>query len=131
MRNRTSAVISGLGIIAVLVALTPDPVAAARGRGSAVGVRGHSFAGHRVGVRRAAVVRPGWRGGVRTGWAGRRAVAGVAVGRPGWGGGWGWPVATGVAVGVAATSPWGWGGNCTRWNGFRWVNVCGSYGWGW
>jgi hypothetical protein len=140
MRKRTSAVVSGLGIIAVLVALTPDPVAAARGGARGAGVRGHGFAARGVvatgGVRRAAVVRPGWRAGVRPGWAGRRVAAGVAVGRPGWnggwGGGWGWPVATGVAVGVAATSPWGWGGNnCTRWNGFRWVNVCGSYGWGW
>jgi hypothetical protein len=46
------------------------------------------------------------------------------------------PVAAGVAAGVAATSPWGWGGgwggNCTRWNGFAWVNVCGgSYAYAW
>src|SRR5215831_14297039 len=102
MRNRKLAIISGLGIIAVLLALTPDPVAArggfrgggglsgrgAMGTGNAMGMRGFrggGFAGRGamggVGFRRAA-----WGGGVRPGWG----VA--AVGRPGWGGGWrgGW-----------------------------------------
>jgi hypothetical protein len=148
MRNRTSAIISGLGIIAVIVALTPDPVAARGGRGGggfagrgAAGIRGGAFAGRGAmatgGFGRAAIGRPAWGGG----WAGRRAIA---VGRPvgwGWGGrrwrgGWGWPVAagiaTGVAVGAAAASPWGWGDNCMQWNGFRWVNVCaGSYAYSW
>jgi len=97
MRNRTSAVISGLGIIAVLVALTPDPVAArGGGRGAGVGVRGHGFAGRGVvatgGFRRAAVVRPGWGAGVRPGWAGRRVAAGASLSEA--------PVGVGAAVGV-------------------------------
>jgi len=130
MRNMNKAFLSGLGIIALLLTLTPDPVAAARGGARGAGMRSAHVARGAVttgGFRRAAVVRPG----VRPGWTGRRAMAGVAVARPGWGpgwgggwgGGWGWPVAAGVAAGVAATSPWGWG-NCTRWNGFAWVNVC-------
>jgi len=124
MRKRTSAIISGLGIIAVLLALAPDPVAARRGsgvRGGGSGRAAMATGGHR----RAAVGRPGRNAGVRGG-----------------GGGWGWNpvaagvgaaagIATGVAAGVAAaTNPWG-GGSCTQWDGFRWVNVCaGPYGYG-
>jgi hypothetical protein len=44
MRNRKSAIISGLGIIAVLLALAPDPVAARGGRGGG-GFGGGGFRG--------------------------------------------------------------------------------------
>jgi hypothetical protein len=107
MRNMKSAFLSGLGTIALLLALTPDPVAAARGGG----VRSGHFAARGAmatgGFRHAAVARPGWGGGVRPDWAGRRAMAGVAVARPGWGrpgwrGGWGggWAWRLGVEAGA-------------------------------
>jgi hypothetical protein len=143
MRNTISAILSGLGIITLLLALTPEP-AAARGFG---GVRAGGFAGAHAmaplgGMRTAAIGRPGW------------GAAGPIVGRPGWGrpgwgggwrggwgggwgggGGWGWPIAAGIATGVALAGPWGWGGgSCTYWNGFAWVNACvgyGPYGYGW
>jgi hypothetical protein len=153
MRNRTSVMFSGLGIIALL-ALAPDPAAARGGfggfHGGFGGFHGAGFSGVRAGgfgprgamamtgFRGGAIVRPGWGGAVRPGWG--------AV-RPGWGGGWrggwgrggwgwGWPVAAGIATGVALAAPWGWGygGDCTYWNGFAWVNACGYgpygyYGW--
>ena len=103
MRNRTSVIFSGLGIIALL-ALAPDPAAARGGfggfhgggiggfrGGGFSGVRAGSFGGARAamvpmgGMRAAAIGRPGWGGAVvRPGWSG-------AV-RPGWGVGWrrGW-----------------------------------------
>jgi hypothetical protein len=154
MRNRTSVILSGLGIIALL-ALAPNPAAARGGfggfhGGGFGGFHGGGFSGVRAGgfgprgamamtgFRGGAVVRPGWGGAVRPGWG--------AV-RPGWGGGWrggwarggwgwGWPVAAGIATGVALAAPWGWGygDDCTTyWDGFAWVNTCGygpyAYGW--
>jgi len=127
MRNRKSVIISGLGIIAVLLALTPDPVAARRGSGVRGGGSGRAATATTGGHRRANVGRPGRNAAVR-----------------GRGGGWGWNpvaagvgaaagIATGVAAGVAAaTNPWG-GGSCTQWNGFQWVNVCAGpyYGGRW
>src|SRR5215469_15507091 len=151
MRNRTSVIFSGLGIIALL-ALAPDPAAARggfggfRGGGGFSGVRAGSFGGARAamvpmgGMRAAAIGRPGWGGAVvRPGWSGA-VRPGWGVGwRRGWGGGgWGWglPVAAGIATGVALAGPWGWGygSDCTYWNGWTWVNACGygpynSYGW--
>jgi hypothetical protein len=142
MRNRTSVILSGLGIVALL-SLTPEPAAARGGfggiHGGFGGVRAGSFAGARAmapigGMRTAAIGRPGW------------GAAGAIAGRPGWGrpgwgggggggGGWGWPVAAGVAAGVALAGPWAWGGgSCTYWNGWTWVNACvgyGPYGYGW
>jgi hypothetical protein len=143
MRNRISAIFSGLGVMALLLALAPDPAAA---RGGFGGFRGGGFGGFggvraggfgpggamaMTGFRGGAIGRPGWGGVVRPGWGGGW--------RGGWGGGgwgWGWPVAAGVAAGVALGGPWGWGyGNdCTYWNGYAWVNACygyGSYGYGW
>src|SRR6516165_3361123 len=123
MRNRTSVLLSGLGIIALL-ALASDPAAARGGfggfrGGGFSGVRAGSFGGARAamvpmgGMRAAAIGRPGWGGAVRPGW-------GVGW-RRGWGGGgwgWGWPVAAGVAAGVALATPWAWGSDsCTYWNG--------------
>src|SRR6185369_16207045 len=127
--NRTLATISALGIVAPLLALTPDPAAA---RGGFGGFRGGTAVG---GFHGGAIGRPGWGGGVgvvRSGWGG-----GWRGG--GWGGGWGWgaPVAAGVALGIAATAPWGYyggygypyGGGCTYWDGYAWVNTCyGDYG---
>ena len=157
MRNRTSVILSGLGIIALL-ALAPDPAAARGGfggfhgggiggfrGGGFSGVRAGSFGGARAamvpmgGMRAAAIGRPGWGGAVvRPGWSGA-VRPGWGVGwRRGWGGGgwgWGWPVAAGIATGVALAGPWGWGygSDCTYWNGFAWVNACGygpyDYGW--
>ena len=130
MRNKISAIFSGLAVTALLLA--PDP-ASARGFGGWGGVRGGSFAGARamapVGGFRAGVVgRPGW--GAAGPIAGR-----PGWGRPGWGGrwgggwGWGWPVAAGVAAGVALATPWAWGGgSCTYWDGWSWVNACGGWG---
>jgi hypothetical protein len=100
--NRTLATISALGIVAPLLALTPDPAAA---RGGFGGFGGGGFRGGGMavgGFHGGAIGRPGWGGG-------------VGVVRPGWGGGWrgggwGWPVAAGVALGVAATAPWGYFG---------------------
>jgi len=122
MRNKISATFSGLGIMALVLVLAPDPASA---RGGFGGVRAGSFAGARAmapvgGIRTAAVGRPGW------GAAG--AIAGrPGWGRPGWGGGWrggwgggwggrgwGWPVAAGVAAGVAIGTPWAWGGDSSR-----------------
>ena len=134
--NRTLATISALGIVAPLLALTPDPAAA---RGGFGGFGGGGFRGGGMavgGFHGGAIGRPGWGGG-------------VGVVRPGWrGGGWGWgaPVAAGVALGIAATAPWGYyggygypyGGGCTYWDGYAWVNTCyggyesyESYGYGW
>lgn len=149
MRNRTSVIFSGLGIIALL-ALASDPAAARGGfggfrGGGFSGVRAGSFGGARAamvpmgGMRAAAIGRPGWGGAVvRPGWSGA-VRPGWGVGwRRGWGGGgwgWGWPVAAGIATGVALAGPWGWGygSDCTYWNGFAWVNACGygpyDYGW--
>jgi hypothetical protein len=157
MRNRTSVIFSGLGIIALL-ALAPDPAAARGGfggfHGGFGGFHGGGFAGPRgamamTGFRGGAIVRPGWGGAVRPGWGAVRPGWGAV--RPGWGGGWrggwarggwgwGWPVAAGIATGVALAGPWGWGygdGCNTYWNGFAWVNTCGygpygaygGYGW--
>jgi hypothetical protein len=157
MRNRTSVIFSGLGIIALLVALAPDSAAARggfggggfhgggfhgggfAGRGFAGGFGGAGFAGSRAmafagpGFRSAGVVgRPAWGGAAwRGGWAGGR-----WAGRPGWRG-WGWPVAAGVAAGVVLAAPWGYygyGGDCTYWDGYGWVNACygyGPYDYGW
>jgi hypothetical protein len=136
MRNRTSAIFSGLGIIALLLTLTPDPAAARGGFGGfgGGGFRGGGFGGFGggfrsggfAGARAMAIGRPGWGGGIRPGWGGGW--------RGGWGGwGWGWPVAAGVAAGVALAGPWGYdyGGDCTYWNGYGWVNACyGPYGYG-
>ena len=86
MRNRKSAIISGLGIIAVLLALTPDPVAARGGRGgggfAGRGAMGGGFAGRGGGgfAARGAMVRGG-------GFAGRGAVGAVGFRRAAWGGG--------------------------------------------
>ena len=138
--NRTLAAISALGIVAPLLALTPDPAAA---RGGFGGFGGGGFRGGGMavgGFHGGAIGRPGWGGG-------------VGVVRPGWGGGWrgggwGWgaPVAAGVALGIAATAPWGYyggygypyGGGCTYWDGYAWVNTCyggyesyESYGYSW
>ena len=145
MRNRITAIFSGLAVMALLLALAPDPASArggfggfrGGGFGGFSGVRAGSFAGARAmapigGIRTAAIGRPGW------GAAG--AIAGrPGWGRPGWGGGWrggwgggwgwGWPVAAGVAAGVALATPWAWGGgSCTYWDGWSWVNACGGWG---
>jgi len=98
MRNRITAIFSGLAVMALLLALAPDPASArggfggfrGGGFGGFSGVRAGSFAGARAmapigGIRTAAIGRPGW------GAAG--AIAGrPGWGRPGWGGGWrgGW-----------------------------------------
>jgi len=92
--NRTLATLSTLGIVAPLLALTPDPAAA---RGGFGGFGGGGFRGGGIavgGFHGGAIGRPGWGGG-------------VGVVRPGGrGGGWGWgaPVAAGVALGIAATA---------------------------
>src|SRR6516225_4400102 len=114
MRNRITAIFSGLAAMALLLALAPDPASARGGfggfRGGSFGgfsgVRAGSFAGARAmapigGIRTAAIGRPGW------GAAG--AIAGrPGWGRPGWGGGWrggwgggwgwGWAVAAGLGL---------------------------------
>jgi hypothetical protein len=134
MRNSTSAILSGVGVIALLLAATPNPAAARGGFGGfgGGGFRGGSFAGGHAmamgGFRGGAIARPGWGGAVRPGWGG---------GWRGGGWGWGWPVAAGIAAGAALTAPWGYygypyGTDCTYWNGFGWVNTCyGAYGYGW
>jgi hypothetical protein len=144
MRNKISAVFSGLGIMALVLALAPDPASARGGfggfhGGGFSGVRAGSFAGARAmapigGIRAGVIGRPGW------------GAAGAIAGRPGWGRpgwrggwgggwGWGWPVAAGVVAGVALATPWAWGGDsCTYWNGWTWVNACagwGPYGYAW
>jgi hypothetical protein len=150
MRNRRLAILGGVAIAALILALTPDPAAARGGFGGGGfhgggfhgggggfggGFRGGGFAGGRAvaigGFRGGGLVaRPGWGGAWRPGWGG-----GWAGWRPGWRGGsggwgWGWPVAAGVAAGVAASNwgyyddPYAGYSQCLFWNGFAWVNGC-------
>ena len=152
MRRKTLAIISGVAIGAILLALAPD-ASAARGGGGArgggfrggggfsragsIGVgRGVAVGGIRGGAIRSGAIRGGFIRGGTIGAGGRFAAIGTRPGwgaggwrpgggngwRPGWGGGWGWPVAAGIAA--ASTSYYS---QCQFWDGFRWVNTCNGY----
>jgi hypothetical protein len=107
-----------LGAVALtLASILPDDAFAQR-RGfvgaRGIGVRG-AFVRPGIGVGRWAGV--GWRG------AGWRGVGWRGVG---WRRGWGWPVAAGIGIGYAGY----YGSSCLAWNGWRWVNICYGYPYG-
>ena len=121
MRKQTMAIISGVAISAIGLALAPD-ASAARGGG---GFRGGGVP----------YVTP----------ASARSPSAVAVGRPGvgWGGGgggWGWPVAAGIAANRYYGGYYGYphsysypysysNGWCPYWAGWGFSNTCPRYYW--